>query len=148
MNLKQWLIGTLPATVRPLGPAPADPLALGRWGEEAAARFLKNHRFKILYRNFRAPGGGEVDLICRDRAEATLVFVEVKTRRSELYGRPSDAVDAKKQRLILRGAMAWLRMLDMPDITFRFDIVEILAQNPPEYTHIRSAFALPDHYIY
>lgn len=123
-------------------PSGSDHLELGRWGEEAAARHLKRSGWKILRRNFRAPGGGEVDLVCRDLE--TLVFAEVKTRRSEELGRPLDAVDQKKQRLIRRGAMHWLRLLEMPDITFRFDVIEVLATDPIEIRVIESAFTLPD----
>ncbi len=98
--------------------------------------------WKILRRNFRAPGGGEVDLVCRDRE--TLVFAEVKTRRGEELGRPLDAVDRKKQQLIRKGAMHWLRLLEMPDITFRFDVIEVIASDPVEIRVIESAFLLPD----
>lgn len=117
-------------------------LLLGKWGENEAARHLKCLGWKILRRNFRAPGGGEVDLVCRDRE--MLVFAEVKTRRSEEMGRPLDAVDSVKQRLIRQGALYWLRLLDMPDITFRFDIVEVLATDPVEIRVIESAFTLPE----
>jgi len=117
-------------------------IVLGRWGEVQAARYLKRLGWKILRRNFRAPGGGEVDLVCRDGD--TLIFAEVKTRRSEEMGRPLDAVDRKKQQLIRKGAMHWLRLLDMPDLTFRFDVIEILATNPIEIRVIESAFTLPD----
>lgn len=117
-------------------------LALGQWGEDFAARHLKRWGWKILRRNFRAPGGGEVDLVCRDGD--TLVFAEVKTRRSEEMGRPLDAVDTKKQHLIRQGALYWLRLLEMPDITFRFDVIEVLATDPVEVRVIESAFNLPD----
>ena len=117
-------------------------LSLGIWGEEEAMRYLKRRGWKVLRRNFRAPGGGEVDLVCRD--QETLVFAEVKTRRSEELGRPIDAVDKKKQALIRRGALHWLRLLDMPDITFRFDVIEVLATDPVEIRVIESAFTLPD----
>ncbi len=83
-----------------------------------------------------------MDLVCRDRD--TLVFAEVKTRRSEEMGRPLDAVDREKQRLIRRGALYWLRLLEMPDITFRFDVIEVLAKDPVEIRVIESAFTLPD----
>ena len=105
-------------------------------------RHLKRLGWKVLRRNFRAPGGGEVDLVCRD--QETLVFAEVKTRRSEELGRPIDAVDKKKQVLIRRGALHWLRLLEMPDITFRFDVIEVLATDPVEIRVIESAFTLPD----
>jgi len=115
-----------------------------------AEKFLRRQKFRILYRNFRAPGGGEVDIVCRDKPEGTLVFVEVKARATEERGRPADAVDYEKQRLIARGAMAWLQLLNYPDIHFRFDIVEVLAPDRyhPEITHIRNAFPLPDYYVY
>jgi putative endonuclease len=117
-------------------------IALGVWGEREASLHLKRLGWKILRKNFRAPGGGEVDLVCRDGE--TLVFAEVKTRRSEELGRPLDAVDQKKQQLIRRGALHWLRLLEMPDLTFRFDVIEVLASDPVEIRVIQSAFTLPD----
>lgn len=126
----------------------APHLALGLRGEHLAAKHLRANGHKILYRNFRAPHGGEVDIVCRDKRHDELVFLEVKTRTTEDFGRPLDAVDAKKRRLILRGAMTWLRMLDMPDITFRFDVIEVIMTDPVELRHIENAFALPDNYVY
>lgn len=121
--------------------------ALGRFGEKVAARFLRRQRYKILYRNFRANRGGEVDIVCRE--SDVLVFVEVKTRSSELFGRPAEAVNREKQELIARGALAWLRMLDNPDIIFRFDIVEIVMESgAPSFNLIRNAFQLPDRHVY
>jgi putative endonuclease len=125
-----------------------EHLALGRRGERDAARFLRRNGYKILYRNFRGKRGGEIDLVCRDRRANALVFVEVKTRSGEDFGRPLDAVDRRKRRRIVRGAMAWLRMLGMPDIVFRFDVVEIIATDPPEIRLIENAFTLPAPYHY
>lgn len=99
----------------------------------------------MLYRNFRAPGGGEVDIVCRD--QDTLVFVEVKTRTSDAFGAPAEAVTQEKQRLIARGALAWLRMLGNPSIYYRFDIVEIRAEGKkPDVSVIRNAFTLSEPY--
>ena len=142
--MRRWLRGDF----RPK--PPAEHIAFGAWGERAAEAYLRRQKFRILHRNFRAPGGGEVDLVCRDKPEDTLVFVEVKTRATDERGRPADAVDYDKQRLVARGAMAWLRLLDFPDIRFRFDIVEVLAtsRENPEITLIRNAFPLPEYYVY
>ena len=125
-------------------------VVFGQWGENQAALYLRRQGYRILYRNFVPPGGGEVDLVCRDKPEDTLVFVEVKTRASEERGRPADAVDYDKQRRVARGAMVWLRLLNYPDIRFRFDIVEVLATSEaaPEITLIRNAFPLPEYYVY
>jgi len=120
---------------------------LGRQGENLAAKYLKRSRFRVLYRNFRAPSGGEVDLVCRDLDTDELVFAEVKTRQTREFGDPSEAVNREKQDLIARGAIAWLRMLDFPDIRYRFDVVEvIISSDHREVVIIKNAFTLPERY--
>ena len=123
-------------------------LRLGTRGEKLASQFLKRSGYKILYRNFRGRTGGEIDLVCRDRG--TLVFVEVKTRTSEDFGRPFEAIDRDKRKRISRGGLAWLRLLDDPDILFRFDVVEVIIAEgaPPRLELIKNAFALSEPYIY
>jgi putative endonuclease len=122
----------------------APHLRLGRKGEAAAERFLKKESFKILYRNFRSRSGGEIDLVCRDRKEQVLVFVEVKTRRSEMFGPPRDAVTWRKRSRIIRAAKEWLRLLDLPEIPFRFDIVEVVTEPNPQIRLIRGAFQMEE----
>src|ERR1041384_2243957 len=68
----------------------------GALGEKLACRYLKRNGFKILFRNFRGRSGGEIDVVCRDNH--TLVFVEVKTRAGEDFGRPFVAVDRAKRK--------------------------------------------------
>lgn len=129
-------------------PSPPQHLRLGIRGEKLACRFLRTNGYKILYRNFRGRSGGEIDIVCRDRD--TLVFVEVKTRTREDFGRPFEAVDRNKQKRIARGGLAWLRLLDDPDILFRFDVVEVIIAKgaPPRFELLRNAFVLPEPYIY
>jgi putative endonuclease len=107
-----------------------------------AAHYLKKQGFRVLYKNFRSPAGGEIDLVCRDCRQDCLVFVEVKRRQSHRFGPPSLAVQNSKQHLIVRGAFAWLRLLGSPQISCRFDIVEIIGEKP-EIRHIQDAFPLP-----
>src|ERR1700730_14755734 len=125
-----------------------EHLRRGARGEKLAARFLRNHGYKILYRNFKDRHGGEIDIVCRD--DDTLVFVEVKARRSEEFGRPIDAVDRQKQLRVSKGGLAWLRLLDNPDIAFRFDVVEVLLpeEGEPRLELIQNAFELSQPYIY
>ena len=125
-----------------------EHLRLGARGEKLAARFLHRQGYKVLYRNFRGKQGGEIDLVCRDAD--TLVFVEVKTRTREDFGRPLEAVNRQKQRRISLGALAWLRLLGNPDILFRFDIVEVVmaAEAKPRLELIRDAFQLSHPYLY
>src|SRR3954471_24382593 len=121
--------------------SPPRHLRLGTRGENLACRFLRRNGYKILYRNFRGRTGGEIDIVCRDRD--TLVFVEVKTRSRDDFGRPIQFVHRDQQKRISRGALAWLRMLDDPDILFRFDVVEVMwrAGEEPQIELIRNAFA-------
>ena len=75
--------------------------------------------------------------------------MEVKTRSTLDYGSPASAVNLEKQKLIARGALAWLRMLDNPDIIFRFDIVEVVIdETGVSFNIIRAAFSLPEPHRY
>ena len=125
-----------------------EHLRRGALGEKLAVRFLRKQRYKILYRNFRGLSGGEIDIVCRD--DDTLVFVEVKTRGTEDFGRPFESIAPDQKRRISRGALAWLRMLDNPDILFRFDVVEVIIvrDREPRIELIRNAFTLAEPYVY
>jgi putative endonuclease len=120
----------------------------GTLGEKLARRFLRKNGYKIIYRNFRGNSGGEIDIVARDKD--TLVFVEVKTRSTEEFGRPLSAIDQQKRNRIARGGLAWLRMLDNPDVLFRFDVVEVLVggDSQPRLELIKNAFQLPAPYLY
>jgi putative endonuclease len=129
-------------------PSRPEHLRLGSRGEKLACRFLRQRGYKVLYRNFRGRTGGEIDIVCRDKD--TLVFVEVKTRTREDFGRPFEAIDRDKRKRISRGGLAWLRLLDDPDILFRFDVVEVIIAKgtEPRLELLRNAFALSEPYIY
>jgi putative endonuclease len=119
-------------------------LTLGRKGEKMAADHLRRNGFRVLYRNFRSRRGGEIDLVCRDRREKTLVFVEVKTRTTDAFGPPHSGVTRAQQERILRGAKEWLRMLNDPRVPYRFDVAEVLMKPAPKVHLIRGAFQMPD----
>ena len=141
---------SIPAFLRNLWRPNKSPehLHRGRRGEKLAARFLRGNGYKILYRNFRGSSGGEIDLVCRDGD--TLVFVEVKTRGDESFGRPLEAIRPDQRKRISRGALAWLRLLDNPEIFFRFDVVEVIIDDvaKPRLELIKNAFELSKPYIY
>jgi putative endonuclease len=125
-----------------------EHLRRGARGEKQARRFLRSRGYKILYQNFKSRGGGEIDIVCRDGD--TLVFVEVKTRSGDEFGRPFEAVGREKQVRVSKGGLAWLRLLDNPDIVFRFDVVEVLwpDEGEPHCELIQDAFELSQPYIY
>jgi putative endonuclease len=125
-----------------------EHLRRGARGEKEACRFLRRNGYKVLYRNFRSRGAGEIDVVCRDGE--TLVFVEVKTRRNEEFGRPMEAVGREKQMRVSKGGLAWLRLLDNPDVVFRFDVVEVFLpeEGEPRCNLVQDAFELSQPYIY
>jgi putative endonuclease len=117
-------------------------LVTGLWGEGEAERFLAAKGYKILSRRFRVTVRDEVDLIARDGD--ILVFVEVKTRKTESYGRPLSAVNRKKRHVMSRAAIRYLKKLGVP-VTFRFDVIEVIGRRVsgnPEIRHIENAFQL------
>jgi putative endonuclease len=113
----------------------------GASGEDAAARYLEGKGYTVLERNYRAKGG-EIDLICRPEGGDLLVFVEVKMRRGISFGRPEEAVDARKQARMEAAAEAYLHEHGLPDAPCRFDVVGILAGPPPRFRHFVDVFGL------
>jgi len=117
--------------------------ALGAFGETKAARYLKKRGYRILARNERN-GGVEIDIVASRRD--TLVFVEVKTRRSRSMGAPALAVDYRKRAQIVRGALAWLRKRGSHGHGIRFDVIgcEPDTTGGWKITHIEGAFDAGD----
>lgn len=115
----------------------------GNRGEEIATAFLTARGYRILERNFRCRGG-EVDIIAREPADNSLVFVEVKARRNLSYGVPQLAVTPFKQRQISKAALTWLAQNRHHDQNARFDVIAILldADGRHAVEHIVNAFEL------
>ena len=112
---------------------------LGRSGEDAACDLYRRLGFEVVERNYRA-GRGEIDLVLR--RDETIVFCEVKTRRSDRWGLPSEAVDYAKQAQLRRLAAAWLADRRPGYVEVRFDIVSVIVRESgqDEVTHIPDAF--------
>jgi len=118
----------------------------GDLGEELAAKYLIDKGFRILERNWRGYKElkcPEIDIIaCKTDL---LIFVEVKTSKTELYGRPQEWITPKKRRHIADSASVYLAGNDQPDMDCRFDAIAIdLKAKPPAINHIENAFLLSD----
>lgn len=113
--------------------------AFGAEGEARAAAHLAGRGYRILARNVRADGV-EIDLVAR--CGSTIVFVEVKARRSRWLGAPEEAVDARKQARLVRGALAWMANTAVRAQRIRFDVVccECDATNRWTLRHLEAAF--------
>ncbi|WP_231441718.1 YraN family protein [Brevibacterium zhoupengii] len=109
--------------------------ALGQSGEDLAAEFLQRQGMVILERNFRCPRG-EIDIIAKDGD--TIVFVEVKTRRTLAQGSPLEAVTAAKLRKIRTLSGIWLNRQNDFFASIRIDALGIVMEPGPHYSHRRN----------
>lgn len=121
---------------------------VGRWGEELAAGYLRQRGYTLLEQNARTPYG-EIDLVASQppgdelsKGGASIVFVEVKTRRSSSFGWPEQAVTARKRAHLLAAAQSYLQA--HPDLSgaWRIDVIairKVLSDAPPEILHFENA---------
>lgn len=114
----------------------------GAWGEQIAEQHLRRKNYTILGRRVRVRRD-ELDLVTR-APDGVIVFVEVKTRANEDFGRPFFAIDQRKKRALSRAAWNYLvKMRPRPEY-FRFDVVEVVgtpAGHAPVVRHIEQAFS-------
>ena len=120
-------------------PSERPTIQLGEKGESLAAAYLVKQDYRIVVSNFKAPIGrnskgvqvtGEIDIIALDGE--TLVFVEVKTRRSEEFAPVISNVDARKQRQIIRTAKVYRKIFGIRDVGIRYDVVTVLMRPTEE----------------
>ena len=111
----------------------------GDSSENLAVWYLKQNGYKIIEQNYRNRLG-EIDIIAYDRQ--TLVFVEVKTRRSHTCGFPEEAVTPAKQRQLRKIAQGYCALCDFQDIECRFDVISLLYDKRSGFSisHIKNAF--------
>jgi putative endonuclease len=113
--------------------------AVGAYGERVAMRTLALAGMAILDLNWRCPEG-EIDVVARDAS--FIVFCEVKTRRSGVFGAPIEAVDHRKVRRIRAAAAQWLAAHPRERGELRFDVISVWPQRtgPARVDHVMGAF--------
>jgi len=110
---------------------------LGDLGEDIAVEFLQTKGYKILNRKWHY-GHKELDIVAMDKG--MLVIVEVKTRKSDYWEEPKDAVKRKKQKNMVDAADAYVQEFNI-DAEVRFDVVSVLIQGQKHVIeHIEDAF--------
>lgn len=111
---------------------------IGDKGEEIAKQYLEEHGYDILETNWRY-SRAEIDIIAMDGE--VLVFVEVKTRSYDYYGKPEESVGRKKELLMADAGAAYMRQIGH-EWEIRFDIVSVLVpkSGKPKIEHFPDAF--------
>jgi len=117
-----------------------DAQILGELGERIAERWLAKKGWRLVGRRFRN-GHRDIDLIVE--GDDTVVFVEVKARRPSDFGDPTEAVDWRKQRELIRSAQVWMDRFGAPGRSYRFDIVGVLVDGTSiRVRHVENAFLI------
>ena len=123
----------------------SSPLELGKLGEAYAAAYLEQLGYRLVAANFTLPVGrnlrgavvtAEIDLLAYDGD--ALCFVEVKTRASDWFAPPQVNVDLRKRRQIARAARAYRHMLGIEDQPYRYDVVTVVLDEPPQIELLRN----------
>ena len=118
---------------------------LGKFGEDAVEKFLNRNGYKILDRNYRCRFG-EIDLIAFE--DGCLVFVEVKTRVSERYGNPVNAVNGMKLQHLKKTALCYINYKKMADCPARFDIAEVFAESGEKGFSVKKINLIKNIFLY
>jgi putative endonuclease len=109
----------------------------GRQGEEIAAAYLTRKGYTVLQRNWSRPGG-ELDLVTAQGE--TLVFVEVRARRSNRFGSAEESVTPAKQARLVELAQTYLQEMELSFRPWRIDVVAVqLGRGQPQINHIENA---------
>lgn len=116
--------------------------AIGAAGEQQGHHILVRHGYQIIASNFRTLFG-EIDVIARHKGD--IVFIEIKYRRSKLYGWPAEAVTLRKQRHMAKSAIVYLKKNKLSKESVRFDVLAI-GPEPGAYDLIPAAFSVPPVY--
>jgi putative endonuclease len=115
--------------------------ARGWRAERLAAAELERRGYAIVRFNYRA-AGGEIDLIARELA--TLCFVEVRSRRTAVYGHPLETIDRRKRRRLIAAARQYLASMAHSQLPVRFDVVSLVYRPVLEVRLVRGAFTSTD----
>lgn len=108
----------------------------GQIGEDQAARFLRKHGYKVLTRNYHSRFG-EIDIIAKK--DQSIIFVEVKTRSSNQFGTPREAVNYFKLQKMIKTAHIFMKVYGMDGKPFQFDVIEVIGKEEPfDIEHIKN----------
>jgi putative endonuclease len=121
---------------------------VGDKGEDIAADFLKDKGYNIIQRNYRCRYG-EIDIIAEH--DRTIIFAEVRTRRTETFGSPQGSITSSKIDKISKTALCYIQEKNLIEQACRFDVIAITyskGSQKPNIIHIENAFEISRKYMY
>lgn len=122
---------------------------IGRWGEDCAAKYMEEKGWYVRHRNWQKYHH-EIDLVCIDEDSTILLFIEVKTRSSEKWGKPDESIDLEKKSYLIRAARSYIFDFHLQHLEVRYDTISVIGTPETEYKiiHKEGAFIVEDQYEY
>jgi len=117
-----------------------DNIKIGKYGEDVASKYLETKGYTIKERNYRT-FLGEIDIVCEYKGN--IIFVEVKTRCSDKFGQPEEAINFNKQQKIIKNALCYMSKYHLWEQNCCFDVILIsITKNRDlkNIKHVRNAF--------
>lgn len=122
---------------------------IGKWGEEQAVLYLRQKGWYIRHRDWH-DGHRDLDIVAIDEDSSILLFVEVKTRTSEQWGQPDEAIDLQKRNNIIHAAAAYVRCFRMNYCELRYDTISVIGtpESGANIIHKENAFDVTSSFEY
>ncbi len=116
----------------------AESAEVGKRGEDLAVSYLRKLGYQILFRNWKTPRWGEIDIVAREGGD--LVFAEVKTRSRLGVGEPFESVNFYKLRTLKRAAFYFKERYPKTPNSLRIDVLSVVLNEPPKIEHFRNIY--------
>ncbi len=122
---------------------------LGHWGEQLAANYLESKGWYIRHKDWRY-NHKDIDIVCIDEDMTTLLIVEVKTRSTDIWGAPDEAIDLEKRKNIIQAAAAYIHMYNLEHLNLRYDSISIIGTPQTSYKleHKENVIDVVDQFLY
>ncbi len=111
-------------------------ITIGKAGEDLACRYIEELGYKVINRNWHFSKNSEIDIIAKDKN--TLVFIEVKTRTSQNFGHPLEAITKNKLEKIFTAVLAYINQCKIDYKSYRIDAISIIGLSSPKIEHIKN----------
>ncbi len=122
---------------------------IGKWGEDIATQYLKEHGWYIRHRDWHSDHR-DIDIVAIDADMTTLLIVEVKTRTSDWAGKPDEAIDLRKKNNIIKSADNYVHQYHLDYLDVRYDTISIIGTPDKGYTieHKENAFGVIERFMF
>ena len=122
---------------------------LGKWGEDRAAEYLEQHGWYIRHRNWQKHHH-ELDIVAIDADSTMLLIVEVKTRATDAFGSPDEAITLEKKHHLMQAVRSYIFDFHMEHLEVRYDTINVVGTPETGFTieHKEGSMSVVDNFLY